>query len=60
MKNTKEASMMAIFKNLYYRAALVLSSVLCAVLFVNANTGSCMMIHQPEAPKNLDRFSKIK
>lgn len=52
--------MMAIFKNLYYRAALVLSSVLCAVLFVNANTGSCMMIHQPEAPKNLERFSKIK
>lgn len=51
---------MAILKKLYYRAAVVVSSLLCAVLFVSANTGSCMIIHQPEAPKNLDRFSKIK
>lgn len=52
--------MMLILKKLYYHAAFVVSSLLCAVLFVSANSGSCMMVHQPEAPKNLDRFSMIK
>ena len=51
---------MAMLKNLYYRSALIISSFLCAVLFVSANSGSCMMVHQHEAPKNLERFSKIK
>lgn len=45
---------------LMHRIATALSSVLCAVLFVCANTNSCTMIHQPEAPADLERFSKVK
>lgn len=33
---------------------------LSAVLFVNANTASSGLIHQPKAPDSLKRFSKIK
>lgn len=40
--------------------AKVISSLLCAVLFVCANTTSCTLIHQPEAPSDLRRFSKVK
>lgn len=36
------------------------SSTLCAVLFICANTNSCCMVHQPHAPAELERFSKIK
>lgn len=43
-----------------YKIATALSSILCAVLFVCANTNSCGMIHQPEAPDSLSRFSKVE
>lgn len=33
---------------------------LSAVLFVSANTNSCLMIHQPKVPNGVERFSKIK
>ena len=36
------------------------SIALCAVLFLCANTNSSCLIHQPETPKGLDKFSKIK
>ena len=42
------------------RLAGAVSSCLMAVLFVSANTNSCMVIHQPKAPKTLSKFSKIK
>ena len=42
------------------RLASVITSVLCAVLFVCANTNSCAMVHQPEMPADAARFSKIK
>lgn len=35
-------------------------SALCAVLFICANTNSCCMVHQPQAPAELERFSKIR
>lgn len=47
-------------KNLYYRFALLFSAFLGAVLFVAANSNSCLMVHQPEAPESLRRYSKIK
>ena len=40
--------------------ASIVSSLLCAVLFVCANTTSSTMIHEPQAPADLARFSKIK
>lgn len=43
-----------------YKIASILSSILCAVLFVCANTNSCGMVHQPEAPEGLARFSKVE
>lgn len=43
-----------------YKIATALSSILCAVLFVCANTNSCGMIHQPETPEGLARFSKVE
>lgn len=42
------------------KIAAAIASVLCAALVVCANTNSCMMIHQPKAPADLARFSKIK
>ncbi len=42
------------------KLATILSSALCAVLFICANTGSSGMIHQPKAPADLNRFSKFK
>lgn len=41
-------------------ASAITTSVLCAVLFVCANTNSCAMVHQPEMPADAARFSKIK
>lgn len=45
---------------LTHRLAKILSTALCAVLFICANTNSCAMIHQPEIPDGLDRYSKVK
>ena len=42
------------------RLASIVTSVLCAVLFVCANTNSCAMVYQPEMPAEATRFSKIK
>lgn len=53
----KNAFFMNILKN---RFATVVSTALCAVLFVCANTTSCIMVHQPESPVGLERFSKVK
>lgn len=39
------------------KTASLLSAVLCAVC---ANTNSCFMIHQPQAPDELRKFSKLK
>ena len=36
------------------------SATLCAILFICANTNSSCLFHQPEMPKKLDKFSKIK
>lgn len=33
---------------------------LCAVLFICANTNSCCMIYQPQAPEELERFGKFR
>lgn len=46
-------------KNLYFRFAVACSALLTAVMFICANTTSCSMIYEPEAPDGLDRFSKI-
>lgn len=47
-------------QSLFYRVALAASAVLSAVMFICANTASCSMIYQPETPKGLERFSKIR
>lgn len=48
---------MNVLKN---RFATVVATLLCAVLFICANTTSCIMVHQPESPAGLERFSKVK
>lgn len=53
----KKAFFMNVLKN---RFATAVGTVLCAVLFVCANTTSCIMVHQPESPAGLERFSKVK
>ena len=35
-------------------------SALCTVLFICTNTNSCCMVHQPQAPAELERFSKLR
>lgn len=36
------------------------ASLLCAVLFVCANTNSSMFLHQPKAPADLKRFCRVE
>lgn len=40
--------------------AQLVTAMLCAVLFICANTNSSCMFYQPETPAELGRFSKIK
>lgn len=40
--------------------AKTVTSLLNASLHVNANSTSCIVIHQPKEPKGLDRFKKVK
>lgn len=47
-------------KSLSYSLAALSAVFLNAVMFICANTNSSAIIHQPEAPKALARFSKIK
>jgi len=47
-------------KSMYYYIAAFSVVVLNAVLMISANTNSCYMVYQPEAPKALNRYSKIK
>ncbi|MGI5958595.1 MAG: cyclic lactone autoinducer peptide [Massiliimalia sp.] len=42
------------------KVAAMAASCLTAVLFVSANSASSGVLHQAKAPKELDRFSKIK
>lgn len=39
--------------------AKAMSTMLLAVLFISANTGSCHMIYEPKAPDALNRFKKL-
>lgn len=54
MKQAKIAS------KFMHKLAPIIVSTLCAVLFICANTNSCCMVHQPQAPTELERFSKIR
>lgn len=54
MKQVKVTSMFM------HKLAKLAVSALCAVLFICANTNSCCMIHQPQAPAELKRFSKLR
>ena len=47
-------------KSFCYQFAALSVAFLNVVMIICANTTSCAMIHQPVAPKNLERFSKIK
>lgn len=54
MKQTKFAPIFM------HKLAQITVSVLCAVLFICANTNSCCMVYQPQTPVELDRFSKLR
>lgn len=62
VKNTeiKEAKQMTKIKSMYYSLAAFSALLLNLVMILCANTNSCAMVYQPEAPKALDRYSKIK
>jgi len=45
---------------LMHKLAKFTVSALCAVLFICANTNSCCMVHQPQVPVELERFSKLR
>ena len=47
-------------RSMYYSVAAFAAIVLNAILFVCANTNSCWMVYQPEAPKSLERFTLVK
>lgn len=43
-----------------HRLAMIVSYALIMALFVCANTNSCCLVHQPDAPEALKHFSKIQ
>lgn len=47
-------------RNIINKFAPALAGFLSLALVVCANTSSTCIIHQPEAPKGLDRFSKVR
>lgn len=47
-------------KRVMTKLAAFVTCFLSAVLFVNANSASSVMIHQEEPPAELKRFSKIQ
>lgn len=47
-------------KSMYYSLAAFSAIFLNAVMLICANTNSSWMVYQPEAPKALERYSKIK
>lgn len=47
-------------KMMINKLALMGAAILSGILFLCANTNSCLMVHQPKAPKGLDKFSKVK
>ncbi len=51
---------MATHKTLYTRFATMLAGLLGIALVICSNTASTALIHQPKAPKGLDKFSKLK
>lgn len=42
------------------KAARGMVSVLNKMLKVDANSASCIVVHQPKVPEGLDRFKKVK
>lgn len=42
------------------KIAHLVGKALNATLFVSANTNSSIMIHQPKAPKGIERFKREK
>lgn len=42
------------------RLAKYVTAALCTILFICANTNSSCLFHQPEMPKEMNKFSKIK
>jgi cyclic lactone autoinducer peptide len=47
-------------KSLRQRLAILMTGLLGVVAFICANTTSCCMIYQPEAPSQLDKFRRFK
>lgn len=47
-------------KSLYHRFAVGITAILGLVAFICANTTSCCMIYQPEAPRGMDKYRKFK
>lgn len=43
-----------------YRLAVAMTGLLSIVGVICANSTTCFMVHEPEAPAALNRFSKIK
>lgn len=47
-------------KSVIYHIAPVFATILGWLALFSANAGSCCMIHEPEAPRALDKFRKLK
>ncbi len=45
-------------KNISKKTAHMITKVLDKMLRVEANSTSCIVIHQPKAPESLERFRK--
>lgn len=40
--------------------AKFVTAMLCAILFICANTNSSCMFYQPETPSELEKFKKVR
>jgi len=48
------------FTQLLCKIGPTITLCLAAVLALNANTATCYYYNQPEAPKSLDKFKRLK
>lgn len=58
--NTEEEKDMTKIKNYFGWMAPAIATLLGWMALLSANSGSCCLIHEPEAPKAMDKFRKLK
>lgn len=60
ISDSPEKGEMAMKRDIVKKSADSIARVLGAFLHTDANSAACWILHQPKAPKELDKFKKRK